>query len=391
MNFNEGLRRVVTRVCRYIAATTRRVLVRLAHLARVSPRLVLGVALVWGSVGLISYRIGWGLREGRARATLLSEAQAATLVARRAQCHGSGRVDASPGSGVLLGTLDVPVLGLRAPVEQGTSGSVLDVAAGHAPGTPLPGQVGMSVLLAHDVSYFSDIALLHPGAEIRYESGCTRRVFRVVRSVVVHAGAPVPSLSGSVLVLDTCWPTDALWFTPDRYLVEAREVGMSRLGARRSATAPVLSTATYSVPAPAALRDQGLGLRSNSAPMGPLTLKGSPSSAWVQSPGPLTVEKAALAAYFGGLRAAGERRPGWWYDLAPGLPVPAPLRGASVATYVHSLHVTITAAGTTPSSVELRATLVLAGGGEPGRYAETVAEAVHGHELQITSWGLKDA
>jgi sortase A len=52
----------------------------------------------------------------------------------------------------LVGVLDIAGLGVRAPVLQGLSDSVFDVAVGHDPLSPWPGTTGESVLEAHDVS-----------------------------------------------------------------------------------------------------------------------------------------------------------------------------------------------------------------------------------------------
>jgi sortase (surface protein transpeptidase) len=59
-----------------------------------------------------------------------------------------------------MASLEIPSLGVRAPVLQGLSDSVLNVAAGHDPASPWPGDVGESIIEAHDVSYFARISAL---------------------------------------------------------------------------------------------------------------------------------------------------------------------------------------------------------------------------------------
>jgi hypothetical protein len=259
------------------------------------------------------------------------------------------------------------------------------VAIGHADSTPWPGTAGTSVLLAHDVSYFAHIDQLVPGDAVNYQVGCTSHVFHVVGHVVVKAGAPVPQLSGNGLVLDTCWPTNALFYTPDRYLVEAQEVSVQSSKSASNASPQQWATG-YSTPAPPQLVAQGLTLSTNTQPMGVLQLNGTPDGTWAQSPAPLAVEAAALEGYFGGLHSASQHRSDWWSLLAPGVPMPAPLNGAYVSGHNGPLNVTITAQGSTPTAVTLSTLFTLSGGSAPGEYSETVTEAIHGLTVVITNW-----
>ena len=245
------------------------------------------------------------------------------------------------------------------------------------------------MLLAHDVSYFAHIDQLQPNDVIDYQIGCVTHVFHVVGHVVVTAGAPVPQLAGNGLVLDTCWPTNALWFTPNRYLVEAQEVSVQT--AKTAANGSGQSWPTgYTTTAPPALVAQGLTLEGNEEPMGTLTLTGQPDSAWAQSPAPLAVEAAALQTYFGGIHSAAQKRADWWAALAPGVTMPAPLSGATVSAHDAQLDVTITAQGVTPSSVTLATDFTLSGGPAPGKYHETVTEGFRGLAVVITNWEVSN-
>ena len=350
-------------------------------------RIVIGVVLVWGALGIVGYQMGWRAHLRHAQAALLGR------VATPATCP-SGAAPAPARDGQLTGVLEIPSLQVTAPVAQGTSDAVLAVAVGHASSTPVPGTPGTSVLLAHDVSYFAGIAALRPGDVVRYRTGCTTAVFAVTGHQVVEAGAPVPAQRGDGLVLDTCWPTDALWYTPSRYLVEAVQTSTT---VARAATAPNTRTfpVDYASPAPGPLAAQGLDLAHNPAPMGTMQLTGPLDRAWDQSPAPLAVEHAALATYFGGLRAAGQDRADWWRAIAPGVALSgagrAALSGAHVVAYDAPLQVTVTGSGTTPRAVTLDTETTLAGDAAPGRYHEHVVEAVRGRNLVVTSWEVDHA
>ncbi len=344
-------------------------------------RVLVGLVLVWGALGVLGYRLGWQIHSSRGQDALLRSANHSLDRSRGKPCTQS----APASDGQLAGVLAMPKLNVTAPVEQGIDDAELNVAVGHADSTPLPGVAGTSVLLAHDVSYFANINQLVPGDVVNYQDGCVTDVFQVVGHTIVQAGAPVPQLSGTALVLDTCWPTNALWYTPNRYLVEAQEVSVKTSKTAPNSVAQTWPTG-YASTAPAPLVAQGLTLAQNEAPMGTLVLNGTPSNAWAQSPAPLAVEEAGLAAYFGGLKAADQHHADWWSALAPGVAMPTPLSGAWVSGHDSPLDVTITAQGTTPTAVTLSTLVTLSGGAAPGRYQETITEAIHGLTVTIANW-----
>ena len=349
-------------------------------------RVMTGLVLLWGALGVLGYRLGWTVHFHRGEPALLQRASG--LGTSRCSAAATPPTPPAPRQGQLMGVLEIPALHVTAPVAQGSDDAELDAAVGHAPSTPLPGTAGTAVLLAHDVSYFSGIAALRPGDVVRYTWACATASFRVTGHDVVSAGAAVPVQAGNGIVLDTCWPTDALWYTPDRYLVTAVQVGTQR-ATPSSSTTPHWPTA-YRSPAPPALAAQGLDLPHNETPMGTLHLVGTPDRGWAQSPAPLAVEDAALATYFGGLRAAGERRFDYWTAIAPRVSMPAALAGSRVLSHDAPLDVHIGAQGATVTEVELDTTVTLAGGSAPGRCSFSVIEAVRGLDLVITSWEVHD-
>lgn len=281
------------------------------------------------------------------------------------------------------GLLQAPSLGLVAPVLQGTSDAVLDDAVGHLPASAWPGQPGTSVLAAHDVTWFSRITRLKPGDVVRYVTRCRTYSYQVTAHAIVSAGAPLHSTRGSSLVLDTCYPLDALFTTSSRYLVYATLVQSSPT--HPSAPAPG-SWPQPAVPAPAALSAQGLSDAQNYAPLGTLRITGTPAIAWRQSSAPLGFQNAALAEFFGLTRSAAEGRRAWWSALAPA--VPAADAGALwnhvIATYDTRLSVTLSVRGGQPQGAAVSALVTMTGAGAPGSYRVTVTETVRGGQLLAT-------
>lgn len=106
------------------------------------------------------------------------------------------------GPGVLPGdpvaVLDVPGLGLRQVIKEGTSGAVLRDGPGHRSDTPLPGQAGISVIYGRGLTFgapFRTIPDLTAKTRIEVVTGQGRFVYQVTG--VRRAGDPLPaSLNG---------------------------------------------------------------------------------------------------------------------------------------------------------------------------------------------------
>jgi hypothetical protein len=209
---------------------------------------------------------------------------------------------------------------------------------------------------------------------------------------VVTAGTSLPNSTDPTLVLDTCYPPDALFLTSKRLVVNAVETAARSNGARTddsSSTSTVPSATSYSVPAPPALVAEGLTLERNEVPMGTLTLSGRTTPTFEQSPGPLDLEAAALEAYFGGIHSAEQSEGAWWAAIAgPGVPMPAELSGASISGDDAPLNVEIVSTRGSATAVVLTTTLTVSGGGAPGTYAESARLGVAGKTVTIAGWSM---
>jgi sortase A len=318
---------------------------------------------------------------------LLASEQAA--MAKIAQdSHGASCQVAGVRPGQLSGILTIPAINLHAPVEEGTDDPELNVAVGHDAQSVWPGVDGSAVFLAHDVSYFVHLNDLKPGDVITYATACNTVKFQVAGQQVVPAGSAVANSTGPSLVLDTCWPPNALFFTPDRLLIHADEVGAATKGADLDSGAQFIKTAQatdFRTSAPKALRAQGLTLDQNEAPMGTMRLVNA-SVAFAQSPGPLSLEAAALETYFGGLHAGAQRQEAWWSAMAPGVTMPPELDGAVVTAHDAPLDVAIESTGGTPTRVVLSTKVTLEGGSAPGEHAMSVVLPVHDGVVTIGWW-----
>jgi sortase A len=122
-------------------------------------------------------------------------------------------------SGAPVAVLSIPAIGLRTVVLQGTTGSVLESGPGHLRDTPLPGQVGISVVMGRRAAYggpFSKLSSLAPGDAVTVVTGQTVAQFAVLD--LRRAGSPsppAPAAGQSRLILVTA---DGAPFAPSGLL-----------------------------------------------------------------------------------------------------------------------------------------------------------------------------
>jgi sortase A len=358
-------------------------------------RSVVGATMLWASAAGAGYSIAWTLRSHATGDALVHSGQA-RLSDTKAYDAAAGCRAGTPAVGQIAGLLKVPALSLTAPVEQGETDAVLSAAVGHDVSSVWPGQDGTTVLAAHDVSYFARIGTLRPGDLVVYVSACRTTTYRVTGHRIVPSGSPVADTATPTLVLDTCWPNNALWWTPDRELVTAVEIsshpnasaeplaGRGAAGDRSSSNA---GNAPIGVPAPPALVAQGLTLDTNPTLLGTMQVTGHPSSAFVQSPEPLDVEQAALTAYYGTLHALAAGRQDWFAAVAPHVRFPGSLAGSRVTQYLTRLTISIEASGSKPSVAVLMATVTLtAPSGATTDGNLVVSCVIRGGELVVSGW-----
>jgi sortase A len=348
------------------------------------------IACIAGGLVLAGH-IVWFIRSSSVHgAALIQRERRAIRVSGPAAraCQSLGHPYPAPAaSGAPQGLLEIPALGLVAPVLQGTGDAVLAEAVGHVPASAWPGQPGTSVLAAHDVTWFARIGQVRPGDEIRYIMPCRTFTYRVMSHRVVHAGYPVYHTATARIVLDTCYPLDALYLTGSRYLVYADLIQTSPTSA---IPAPPASPAPLIVPAPKALVAEGLSLEQNKAPLGVLSWAGSPSSRWRQTSAPLQAEASVLSAYFGIVRSAEQGQRSWWADLAPSVrrSAAAGIWGGEITGYDTPLDITLRVRGGCVLGATLTATVSSAGSRQPGTYNLTVTETVSRGELWVSGFTM---
>jgi sortase A len=125
--------------------------------------------------------------------------------------------------GDLLGRLDIPRIGVSVMVLEGVESGTLRVAAGHVPGTPLPGSRGNVAIAAHRDTFFRKLQKIHVADRISV-STLRKNYEYVVYSTEIVDPEDIdvlrPKVTGE-LTLVTCYPFYYIGLAPKRFIVHS--------------------------------------------------------------------------------------------------------------------------------------------------------------------------
>jgi len=183
------------------------------------PRLPTAAAAIFALIGLVLFGQGiWIHAKALLAQVLLERAFAASLAGGR-DVKPWPWADTWP-----VARVEVPRLHRSAIVLAGSSGQALAFGPGQVERTPAAGEPGTTVYAAHRDTHFAFLGDVRIGDEVRV----TRRDGKVVSfhvtgtSVVRWDASGIDAdADGRQLVLTTCWPLDAKFSGPLRYVVRA--------------------------------------------------------------------------------------------------------------------------------------------------------------------------
>jgi len=123
----------------------------------------------------------------------------------------------------LVGRLEVPRLGLLAIVQEGVDDDVLRFAAGHVPGTALPGEPGNVVIAGHRDTLFRPLKEVRPGDAVRLTTPAGAFEYAVTQVEVVEPTRldVLEPRSPREATLVTCYPFGYIGRAPLRLVVRA--------------------------------------------------------------------------------------------------------------------------------------------------------------------------
>jgi sortase A len=152
-----------------------------------------------------------------------------SLKARLSQTRGARELDsakapiASPTVGDVVGRLEIPRLSLSTVVFEGADVDVLELGAGHLPGSALPGDRGNAVIAAHRDTFFRSLRGIRVGDLVKIHRAHKDSAY-VVQSARVVEPDEVDVLKPTAepaLTLITCYPFRFIGPAPERFVVRA--------------------------------------------------------------------------------------------------------------------------------------------------------------------------
>ncbi|MEO8594268.1 MAG: class D sortase [Candidatus Solibacter sp.] len=128
-----------------------------------------------------------------------------------------------PREGAVIAELGVPRLGLSTMVVEGVGDSDLKLAAGHIPGTALPGKSGNIGIAGHRDTFFRPLRFIRKDDMIALTTLRGTSRFRVVSTKIVGPDdvRVLYPTGRDVLTLVTCYPFDFVGSAPRRFIVRA--------------------------------------------------------------------------------------------------------------------------------------------------------------------------
>ena len=138
----------------------------------------------------------------------------------------SGKAASAATEGGLIGRITIPRLLLSVVVIEGVTKTALRRAAGHIPGTALPGEAGNVGVAGHRDTFFRPLQNLRIKDEIQFSTlkGDFKYEVESLR-VVEPDNVGVLAASGeNVLTMVTCYPFYYVGPAPKRWIVRARQV-----------------------------------------------------------------------------------------------------------------------------------------------------------------------
>ena len=127
--------------------------------------------------------------------------------------------------GEMVGRLEIPRVNVSVIVLEGADSSVLDVAAGHIPGTALPGLSGNVGIAAHRDTFFRSLREIRVQDRLSFRTPAGIFQYAVESTEVVEPSDTevLRQNAGEELTLVTCYPFNYIGSAPKRFIVHARQ------------------------------------------------------------------------------------------------------------------------------------------------------------------------
>ena len=188
---------------------------RAVRVVQIALALIGIAALAYGAAVLIEARI-YQAKAARELAQLRGQRKGA-VVKRKLP---------APRNGDTIGRLEIPRLRLSVMFVEGADAGDLRRAAGHIPGTALPGQEGNIGIAGHRDTFFRSLRGVKLGDTITLETTTGEWRYRVVSLRVVKPEdvAVLDATHRDALTLVTCFPFHFIGAAPKRFVIRAERL-----------------------------------------------------------------------------------------------------------------------------------------------------------------------
>jgi sortase A len=131
-----------------------------------------------------------------------------------------------PETGSSLGRLEISRLGISVIVLEGIDESILRHAAGHIPGTALPGESGNAAIAGHRDTFFRALRNIRQDDVVTLTTTASIVHYQVdsISIVSPEESAVLNDSGGSLLTLVTCYPFYFVGPAPQRFIVRAHRI-----------------------------------------------------------------------------------------------------------------------------------------------------------------------
>ena len=165
-------------------------------------------------------------RESHTFQRLLDDKQAAGIDSPQVKLLSPPKIPSASAMSGLIGRIEIARLGVSVMIIEGDDGKTLRRAAGHVPGTALPGQIGNVGITAHRDTFFRPLRNIQMDDVITLTTLQGVYHYRVVSTKIVSPQdvEVLDSTGGEVLTLVTCHPFYFVGAAPNRFIVRAERV-----------------------------------------------------------------------------------------------------------------------------------------------------------------------
>ncbi|MGA9670450.1 MAG: class D sortase [Terracidiphilus sp.] len=139
--------------------------------------------------------------------------------------HKSSLPRTAPREGDVLGRIEIPRLGMKVVILEGTTSQTLRLGVGHIGGTATPGEPGNIGVAGHRDTFFRGLKDIRVSDEIQIQTATGLSRYEVDKVQIVDPGdvGVLAQSAGSAITLVTCYPFHYVGAAPKRCVVHAHK------------------------------------------------------------------------------------------------------------------------------------------------------------------------